>query len=207
MQSDNEIRDQLATEVSQDYLAYILSQNIQNSISNSQPDNETRQKSQPLSPKERDILKAGGARFTDADGLTSQEITRRQIQQLQKEVYDIIQQALTLDEVAQRLSTSKEAVRALLAKTPPVLYTLESPSGEVLFPRWQFTEEATLPHLQIIFQNIGPGVNPLTLNRFMTTENGDLPLGNRCLSPRDWLASGHDPSEVEILARDISGQV
>ena len=59
MQSDDEIRNQLATEVSQDYLAYMLSQNIQNSISNSQPADETRQKSQPLSPNERDILKAG----------------------------------------------------------------------------------------------------------------------------------------------------
>ncbi|WP_303293555.1 hypothetical protein [Marinobacter sp. ST-43] len=207
MQSDDEIRNQLATEVSQDYLAYMLSQNIQNSISNSQPANETHQKSQPLSPKERDILKAGGARFTDTDGLTSQEITRRQIQRLQNEVRDIIEQALTLDEVAQRLSTSKEAVRGLLAMTPPGLYTFKSPSGVLLFPRWQFTEEATLPHLQIIFQNIGPGVNLLTLNRFMTAENGDLLLGNRRLSPRDWLASGHDPLEVEILARDISGQV
>lgn len=207
MQSDDEIRNQLATEVSQDYLAYMLSQNIQNSISSSQPNNETRQKSQPLSPKERDILKAGGARFTDTDGLTSQEITRRQIQRLQNEVRDIIEQALTLDEVAQRLSTSKEAVRGLLAKTPPGLYTFKSPSRVSLFPLWQFTKEATLPHLQIILQNLGPGVNLLTLNRFMTTENGDLLLGNRCLSPRDWLASGHDPSEVEILARDISGQV
>lgn len=207
MQSDNEVSDQLATEVSQDYLAYMLSQNIQSSISNSPPDNETRQKSQPLSPKEKDILKAGGARFTDADGHAIEEISRRQIQQLQDEVRDIIEQALTLDKVAQRLSASKEAVRGLLAKTPPGLYTFESPSGVSMFPRWQFTEEATLPHLQIILQNLGPGVNLLTLNRFMTTENGDLLLGNRCLSPRDWLASGHDPSEVEILARDISGQV
>ncbi|ERS83760.1 hypothetical protein Q667_03530 [Marinobacter sp. C1S70] len=207
MQSNNEIHDQRAKEVSQDYLAYMLSQNIQNSISNSQPNNETRQKSQPLSPNERDILKAGGARFTDADGHTSDEIIHRQIQQLQNEVRDIIQQALTLDEVAQRLSKPKEAVRGLIAKTPPGLYTFESPNGELLFPRWQFTEKATLPHLQIIFQNIGPGVNLLTLNRFMTAENGDLLLGNRRLSPRDWLASGHDPSEVEILARDISGQV
>jgi hypothetical protein len=207
VQSDDEIRNQLATEVSQDYLAYMLSQNIQNSISSSQPNNETRQKCQPLSPKERDILKAGGARFTDTDGLTSQEITRRQIQLLQNEVRDIIQQALTLDEVTQRLSESKEAVRGLLARTPPGLYTFKSPSGVLLFPRWQFIEETTLPHLQIILQNLGPGVNLLTLNRFMTTENGDLLLGNRCLSPRDWLASGHDPSEVEILARDISGQI
>jgi len=207
VQSDDEIRNQLATEVSQDYLAYMLSQNIQNSISNSQPANETRQKSQPLSPNERDILKAGGARFTGGDGLTSKEITRRQIQQLQNEVRDIIQQALTLDEVAQRLSESKEAVHGLLARTPQGLYTFKSPSGVLLFPRWQFIEETTLPHLQIILQNLGPGVNLLTLNRFMTTENGDLLLGNRCLSPRDWLASGHDPSEVEILANDISGQV
>jgi hypothetical protein len=207
VQSDNEVSDQLATEVSQDYLAYMLSQNIQSSISNSPPDNETRQKSQPLSPKEKDILKAGGARFTDADGHAIEEISRRQIQQLQNEVRDIIQQALTLDEVAQRLSASKEAVRGLLAKTTPGLYTFESPSGVLLFPRWQFSEKATLPHLQIILQNLGPGVNLLTLNRFMTTENGDLLRGNRCLSPRDWLASGHDPSEVEILARDISGQV
>lgn len=207
MQSDNEIRDQLATEVSQDYLAYILSQNIQSGISNSQPDNKTHQKGQPLSAKERDILKAGGARFTDADGHTSKGMTRCQIEQLQNEVRDIIKQALTLEEVAQRLSTSKDAVRALLTKTPPGLFTLESPNGVLLFPRWQFTEEANLPHLQIILQNISPGVSPLTLNRFMTTENGDLLFGNRCLSPRDWLASGHDPSEVEILARDISGQV
>jgi len=47
-------------------------------------------------------------------------------------------------------------------------------------------EEATLPQLQIILQNIGPGVNPLTLNRLMTTENGDLTLGNRYLSPRGY---------------------
>lgn len=76
MPSEDEIRDQHATEVSQDYLAYIMSQNIQNSISNSQPDNETRQKSQPLSPKEKDILKSGGARFTDADGHAIEEISR-----------------------------------------------------------------------------------------------------------------------------------
>jgi hypothetical protein len=119
----------------------------------------------------------------------------------------MIQQALTLNEVAQRLSVSKEAVLQLLTKKPPGLHAFKAPNGVLLFPGWQFTDQGLLPDLQRILKHLDPKVKALTINRFMTSKHGDLLIGNRYLSPQKWLASGHDPLEVERLARDLPGQI
>lgn len=208
MVSDEDMRNQLAASVGRDYLKYMLSGDTMSNASTTPETNTTPPATrQPLTSEEKNILERGGARFGDALGHTRDEIVHHQVQRIQDELRTMIQQALTLNEVAQRLSVSKEAVFQLLTKKPPGLYAFKAPNGVLLFPGWQFTEQGLLPDLQRILKHLDPKVKALTINRFMTRKHGDLPLGNHCLSPQEWLASGHDPLEVERLARDLPGQI
>lgn len=208
MVSDEDMRSQLAASVGRDYLKYMLSgDTIRNAPTIPETNTAPRAARQPLTPEERDILESGGARFGDTLGHTRDELIHHQVQRIQDELRAMIQQALTLNEVAQRLSVSKEAALQLLTKKHPGLHAFKAPNGVLLFPGWQFTEQGLMPVLQSILKHIDPKVSTLTINRFMTSKHCDLPLGNRCLSPQEWLASGHDPVEVERLARDISGQI
>jgi len=206
--SDEDMRRQLAANVGRDYRKYVLSgDTMSNGPTIPETNTTPRTARRPLTPEERDILESGGVRFGDALGHTRDELIHHQIQQIQDELRTMIQQALTLNEVAQRLSVSKEAALQLLTKKHPGLHAFKAPNGVLLFPGWQFTEQGLLPDLQRILKHIDPKVSALTINRFMTSKHCDLPLDNRCLSPQEWLASGHEPVEVERLARDISGQI
>lgn len=198
----SEIRKQLTADLNRDYLAYLRSMPSAHDI-NQKPGSERAPQhgSEPLTSKEKDILTAGGARFGDIHSRHAVDIANSQ--RLQREISAMIQESLILEEVSKRLSVSIETVQALIAKEAPELFAFEAPHQILLFPRWQFTDQGTLPHLTELLKQIGKRVAPFTINRFMISKNLDLPLGKTCLSPRDWLASGRDPEEVLMLASDL----
>ncbi|MET4027961.1 hypothetical protein ABIE59_003506 [Marinobacter sp. MBR-99] len=200
----SEIRKQLTADLNRDYLAYLRSMPSAHDI-NQKPGSERAPQhgSEPLKSKEKDILAAGGARFGDIHSGHAVAIASNQRQRLMREISDMIQESLILEEVSKRLSVSIETVQALIAKEAPELFAFEAPHQILLFPRWQFTDQGTLPHLTELLKQIGKEVAPFTINRFMISKNTDLPLGKACLSPRDWLASGRDPEEVLMLASDL----
>ncbi|MGJ7905920.1 DNA-binding protein [Actinopolyspora sp. H202] len=70
-------------------------------------------------------------------------------------------------------------------------------------PAWQFTEDDVLPGLETVLTAM-PGDQPaLVLANFMTTPQQDLELGDRPVSPRDWLMAYGNPQRVAELASVI----
>ncbi|SFD81117.1 hypothetical protein SAMN04487819_103295 [Actinopolyspora alba] len=70
-------------------------------------------------------------------------------------------------------------------------------------PAWQFTEDDVLPGLETVLAAM-PGDQPaLVLANFMTTPQQDLDLGDRPVSPRDWLMAYGNPQRVAELAAVI----
>ncbi|SFT64968.1 hypothetical protein SAMN04487904_10565 [Actinopolyspora lacussalsi subsp. righensis] len=70
-------------------------------------------------------------------------------------------------------------------------------------PAWQFTEDDVLPGLETVLAAM-PGDQPaLVLANFMTTPQQDLDLGDRPVSPRDWLMAYGNPQRVAELASVI----
>jgi hypothetical protein len=204
MANGADIRRQLMADLNRDYLAYLGPINSSGDTCIRPLSEQALQSdSKPLTTREKDILAAGGARLRGFQGAHIAEIAQSHLKQLRDEIGAIIQRALIAKEASQRLSIPLEMVRELVTKEPPVLFAFEAPNGILLFPRWQFTDQGTLPHLSEVLNRTGPEVTALAVHRFMTGKHPDLQFRNSSLSPRDWLDSGQDPDEVLMLASDL----
>jgi len=159
-----------------------------------------------LSPAEVAIFEAGGARGlsgdSDLEGLVRREMS---VIEFDLEYRKVIEQSLDGNQVAERLQVSPSRVRQLALPVNPGLYSFLSHADKRLFSMWQFSDGAVIPHLRELLKALNPDVHPVTVHRFMTNEHPDLeaPELDHCLSPRDWLITGHKPEAVMMLARDL----
>lgn len=107
-------------------------------------------------------------------------------------------------------SLSTAEVAALIGRDPANVRrsrlegTLYSPGAGVpgqslLFPRWQFVEGAPLPGLRTIIPAFPTHFHPLSIARFMTTENEEL----EDMTPVAWLAMGGAADAVAALADEL----
>lgn len=156
----------------------------------------------PLSTKEIEVLRSGGARGLDR-GPASHAARVNSLQRLVKECQTLTEQALDSGSVAQILHTSVAEVENSARCTPPYLHGFEPVPGEWRFPRWQFTDVGPIPHLATLL-SIVASKTPLPLDRFMRLPNCDLEVDAKCLCPRDWLVAQHDPEPVFQLARFLN---
>lgn len=70
-------------------------------------------------------------------------------------------------------------------------------------PAWQFTDNDVLPGLETVLAAM-PGDQPaLVLANFMTTPQEDLEIGERPVSPREWLMAGGSAQRVAEFASAI----
>jgi len=70
-------------------------------------------------------------------------------------------------------------------------------------PAWQFGESDVLPGLEVVLPWLPADQPALVLANFMTTPQEDLEIGERPVSPREWLLAGGDPQRVAELAATI----
>lgn len=85
------------------------------------------------------------------------------------------------------------------------LYAVEGLAGQWVFPRFQFADGRCLPGLEAVLAAINSQAHPVAVQRFFLMQTVDLEsleIG-RALSPREWLASGHPPDPVVMLAREL----
>jgi len=73
------------------------------------------------------------------------------------------------------------------------------PGQSLRFPRWQFVEGAPVPGLRNVIPAFPAHFHPLSIERFMTTENEDL----EGMTPVAWLAMGGTPDTVATLADEL----
>lgn len=157
-----------------------------------------------LTPDEVKILLEGGARGlekTDEHSDRTACLEAESIQEWRNFCADSLDEAgvalhlgMPVEELGQKIETGQIS-----------LYKFAGPSGNWLFPRWQFTDDGLLPHLKELISALGPDVHPLSVFGFMTGEQPDLEsqTSERDYTPREWLASGHPPEPVIDIARHL----
>ena len=104
--------------------------------------------------------------------------------------------ALTVAEAATRLGVDPSRVRHRLAQRR--LTGWKDGTGWLL-PAWQFADDRALPGLAAVLAALPDDQPPLVVAAFMTTPQPDLQLA----TPRQWLATGGDPSRVARLAATL----
>ena len=75
--------------------------------------------------------------------------------------------------------------------------------GERRLPRFQFERHQVLPGLREVIAALPEGLNPLDVAQWFLASNPDLEVGERTLSPRDWLVQGKPVGAVVELARGL----
>lgn len=79
------------------------------------------------------------------------------------------------------------------------LYAIDTGSQRH-FPRWQFAEHSTVPHLRAVLRALDPGLHPLTVTHWFLTPSMELELEGSAVSPREWLVTGGPVAPVQELA-------
>ncbi len=110
--------------------------------------------------------------------------------------------ALTAAEVADGLGLDASTVRHYRVQRRLHSFVV---AGKARFPAWQFDDErrAPLPGLATVLAAVDGGLHPLTIAGFFTTEQPELELDGRPVTPREWLLGHGDPERVVALARDL----
>lgn len=111
---------------------------------------------------------------------------------------DVVKRGITTAEVVDRFRYQKSSVSRMVAHGD--LYAVKQPRGRrSVLPLWQFTDEGALRGLRLILPLFPSDYHPLDVERFMTTPAESL----EDRSPRDWLATGGDPSRVADLVAQL----
>ncbi|QWV13885.1 hypothetical protein ABWH88_09960 [Marinobacter adhaerens] len=163
---------------------------------------ERKQSTNPLSAKEIAVLKKGGAKGLDQS--PQPEITAGAIKllgELVEECRALVGSSLNLESVATLLKISSLEAKQRALCSPPMLHAFALADGQIRFPRWQFMDSETIPHLESILALIGKSITPLALSRFMLLPNPDLEGQSGAVCARDWLISTGNPEPVLELAR------
>lgn len=149
---------------------------------------------QEFPPEEHQALQEAGLEFTPRYGREEDPVTRSIA------AYSaIIKTALTTTELAARIARSQGRIRQLLNNRE--LYGIQ-PDQDWLIPSFQIHGNRLLPGLGRVLQSLPDEVHPLEVEAFFLQPHPDLrDREGRSLSPRDWLISGRDASQVVLIAR------
>ena len=80
------------------------------------------------------------------------------------------------------------------------LYGIEY-DGERRLPRFQFERRKVVPGLLEVLAELPAQMSPLDVAEWFLSPNPDLEIGDRDISPRQWLLSGRAVAAVVALAR------
>lgn len=80
------------------------------------------------------------------------------------------------------------------------LYGIEY-DGERRLPRFQFERRKVVPGLLEVLAELPAQMSPLDVAEWFLSPNPDLEIGDRAISPRQWLLSGRAVAAVVALAR------
>lgn len=117
----------------------------------------------------------------------------------------LLKTALTTAQAAERLGVDPSRIRQRLTEAPPTLFGIRV--GNVWrLPRFQFDARGLVPGFDRVAAGLPVGVHPLSVYRWFTTPDPDLPADQDeedCLSPRDWLRQGRPIGPVVEHASNL----
>lgn len=108
--------------------------------------------------------------------------------------------ALSVGQAAERVGVDTSRIRHRVASRRLIGW---KDRGGWQLPAWQFTDNDVLPGLETVLAAMPSDQPALVLANFMTTPQHDLELGDRPVSPREWLMAYGDPKRVAELATVI----
>ncbi|NYH78229.1 hypothetical protein FHR84_001551 [Actinopolyspora biskrensis] len=108
--------------------------------------------------------------------------------------------ALSVGQAAERVGVDGSRIRHRVASRRLIGW---KDRGGWRLPAWQFTDDDVLPGLETVLAAMPSDQPALVLANFMTTPQEDLELGDRPVSPREWLMAYGNPQRVAELASVI----
>jgi excisionase family DNA binding protein len=148
-----------------------------------------------LSATEAEVLGRGGFSLKPA--------RRAEARPLSKTVaayVAMMDDALSVAEAAKRLRVDQSRIRQLLSNGS--LYGLKV-KGEWRLPRFQFTTRGLVPGVEQVLRALPDDLHPVEVLTWLGSPDPDLEVGERSLSPLEWLRSGGDPERASAVARDL----
>jgi len=110
----------------------------------------------------------------------------------------LLETSRTTAEVAELLQVDVSRIRQRLREHS--LFGIEY-DGERRLPRFQFERGQVMPGLREVLAGLPEALNPLDVAEWFLTRTADLEVGDRALSPREWLLRGESIATVVELAR------
>lgn len=153
-----------------------------------------------LSAADQDYL----VRFSDARAPTPGELSALDARTAARATAEAVA-ARSRSQVAALLGV--DVTRVSHQTTAGDLFSYRGGRSRPVYPDWQFTGSAVLPHLRAVLAAFPTGSHPVPVRAFMTSPDDALTLGDRPACPRDWLVGGGDPSPVIELAATLGEQV
>jgi len=108
--------------------------------------------------------------------------------------------ALSVNQAADRIGVDSSRIRHRIGDGRLIGW---KDRGGWRLPAWQFTDHDVLPGLETVLAGMPQDQPALVLAKFMTTAQDDLELGERPVSPREWLLAGGSARRVAELASAI----
>ena len=110
----------------------------------------------------------------------------------------LLETSYTTSEASKHLKVDVSRVRQRLREG--TLFGIEY-DGERRLPRFQFERRQVLPGLREVMAALPVGMNPLDVAQWFLAPNPDLEVGEKILSPREWLLRGKPVETVVERAR------
>lgn len=150
-----------------------------------------------LTLDERDALRRGGLVLEKVDQGENDPVLKTTLR-----YSAMVATGLTVSQVASKLGIDESRVRHRLADR--TLYGLKI-RGTWVLPAFQFEGKKVLPGFDVVMPHVPVNLHPLGVLNWFGLPNPDLVVGDdeEALSPRDWLATGHDPKIVAALAEEL----
>ncbi|MFR9730105.1 DNA-binding protein [Saccharopolyspora sp. MS10] len=108
--------------------------------------------------------------------------------------------ALSVNQAAERIGVDSSRIRHRIGDGRLIGW---KDRGGWRLPAWQFSDDDVLPGLETVLTGMPQDQPALVLAKFMTTAQDDLELGDRPVSPREWLLAGGSARRVADLASAI----
>lgn len=153
-----------------------------------------------LTAPEAEALEKGGF-VLEPGNLESEDPLARTV----AEYAALLKSSLSTAEAAQKLGVDPSRIRQRLTSNPPTMYGIRVGSGWVV-PEFQFEEGELIPGIGEVAARLDPELHPVSVLRWFTMPSPDLvadELGERNLSPRDWLRLGLPVDAVVDLAANL----
>ena len=149
-----------------------------------------------LTHEEKEILEAGGLRFTRASG-------RDLVAETAVAYAELISTSLTATRVAEQVDLTPTRIRQLIKDRS--IYSFEL-NGKRLVPEFQIHGNSFVPNITQVNQSLREGLHPVGVDMWFREDNPELFVDEatgECRSPLNWLIEGRDVSRVSFLARSI----